>query len=129
MVRVASFLIVMAHAVKIFAQRKSRTIITPTDATQAIGNHIIGDSKDAKKFQSYGYGQSIILDAMILAAEKVEGTSGWMSRLFPPFCSLRFIELGCAVKFYCYQWSVIVVLGWPFFIAMYCCLRCMYLLA
>ena len=73
--------LVHAHAANEQTQTMAHTMgITPTAAVHAVADHIIKDTKDEKKFQIYGYGQSIILDAMMLAAEKVDGMQHVMPR-------------------------------------------------
>ena len=70
-----------AHAADGQAQTRAHAMgITPTAAVHAVADHIINDKKDEKTFQIYGYGQSIILDAMMLAAEKVDGMQHVMPR-------------------------------------------------
>ena len=58
--------------------------LTPTTAVHAVADHILNDTADAHEFQSWGYGQSIIIDAMLLASENIEvtGVNFWLDAIF-----------------------------------------------
>ena len=45
--------------------------LAPAQAVRVVADHILNDTADAHEFQTWGYGQSIMLDAMMLAAETV----------------------------------------------------------
>ena len=58
--------------------------LTPSSAVHILADHIVNDTQDVLLFQKWGYGQSIILDAMILAAETVDGMDHVMNEWVNP---------------------------------------------
>jgi hypothetical protein len=64
--------------------RHLRPLRNASTIVRELTDHLIGDTTDAHKMQEWGYGQSIIVDAMLLAEEKIDGMNDVMSRWVNP---------------------------------------------
>jgi len=55
-----------------------------TTTARKLVTYLMGDTKDSAKMKVWGYGQSIIIDAMLLAAESMDGMGDVMPRWVDP---------------------------------------------
>ena len=58
--------------------------LSPPVAVRLVADHILNDTNAAHEFQLWGYGQSIIIDAMLHAAETVDNMDHVMARWANP---------------------------------------------
>ena len=58
--------------------------LNPAQAARKMADCMIKDTKDAEEFKKWGYGQSIIVDALLLASEEVDGMGDVMSSRVNP---------------------------------------------
>eukprot|EP00936_MAST-01D_sp_MAST-1D-sp1_P001935 g1935.t1 len=58
--------------------------LDPAHAARIMVDYMIEDATDRDEFQKWGYGQSIIMDALLLASEKIDGMDDVMSRWVNP---------------------------------------------
>ena len=89
---------------------RSAAALSPADAVHALAAYILNDTADVSEFQRWGYGQSIILDAMMLASERVSWAEVTPPRVlaptescsYPGFLACTFPdETGRAMAFAC----------------------------
>ena len=66
------------------AQPRGAIALAPEKAVHAVADHIINDTEAAQEFKSWGYGQSIMIDAMLLSAERVPGMTHVMDEWVNP---------------------------------------------
>lgn len=72
--------------------------LTPSAAAHAVADHILNatDPEADAEFRKWGYGQSIIIDALLLAAEEVDGMDHAMERWVNPVLDGFLAETGSA---------------------------------
>lgn len=58
--------------------------LEPSEAVSSMVDYILSDTKAAQDFKKWGYGQSIMIDAMLLASEKVRGMEYVLDRWVNP---------------------------------------------
>ena len=66
------------------ASRADAASLDPAHAARIMTDYMIEDATDRDAFQKWGYGQSIIMDALLLASEKIDGMDDVMSRWVNP---------------------------------------------
>ena len=88
----------------------SAPAMTPPEAVHLVADHILNDTDTTEEFQKWGYGQSIILDAMLLAAETVDGMDHVMGRWVNPVLDGFLSQQGSAA--YNLTHGIPIDIGW-----------------
>ena len=70
--------------------------LDPAHAARIMADHMIADAADRDEFQKWGYGQSIVMDALILASEQVDGMDDVMPRWVNPVLDGFLVQPGSA---------------------------------